>query len=330
MTIAAPLEDAVPSADNELLALRAAELYYQDDKTQDEIGRMLGITRWKVGRLLTFARDHGIVRIQIVHPRSRQYALERRLRERFGLVDAVVVAAATTEPDRQARVAGAAADYLESLALDSVSVGVSWGRTVSAVADRLADGWAQAISVVQINGGVSLTANVDTAAATAVTIARKAAGSAALLPSPAVLERVETKRLIESDRTVAAVLDLAARASVYLYSAGVATAGSALVDSGYLTAEDISELVRRGAVGDVVGRYIDAEGIVVDDTLDARTIGIDIDQLRAAATAIFVVAGEAKHEIARAVVSNGLCTVLITDETTAVALLQQPTSKDKS
>ena len=330
MTIAAPIEDSAPEGDTELLAVRAAELYYEDDKTQDEIGAILGITRWKVGRLLSFARERGIVRIEIVHPRSRQPALERQLRERFGLADAIVVAERASGTEPQDRVTRAAADYLAGLALETTSLGVSWGRTVSAVADHLREGWARAISVVQINGGVSLTASIDTAAATAVTIARKGGGSAALLPSPAILERVETKRLIESDRTVAAVLDLAARASVYLYSAGVATGGSALVDSGYLTRADIAELVRRGAVGDVVGRYIDAAGVVVDDALDARTIGIDIDQLRAAETAIFVVAGEAKHEIARAVVSSGLCTTFITDEATAIALLQEPTSKDKS
>jgi deoxyribonucleoside regulator len=45
--------------DNELLAVRAAELYYQENKTQDEIGAILHITRWKVGRLITQAREQG-------------------------------------------------------------------------------------------------------------------------------------------------------------------------------------------------------------------------------------------------------------------------------
>ena len=49
--------------DADLLAVRAAELYYKEDKTQDEIGSLLGITRWKVGRLLTEAKARGIIRI---------------------------------------------------------------------------------------------------------------------------------------------------------------------------------------------------------------------------------------------------------------------------
>lgn len=48
------------------LALRAARLYYDDGKTQDEIGEILSITRWKAGRLLALARDTGIVAISIV------------------------------------------------------------------------------------------------------------------------------------------------------------------------------------------------------------------------------------------------------------------------
>jgi deoxyribonucleoside regulator len=108
---------------------------------------------------------------------------------------------------------------------------------------------------------------------------------------------------------------------VYLYSAGVADGTSALVDSGYLTPADIAKLVALGAVGDVVGRYIDASGRIVDEALDERTIGLGLDQLRAARTSIFVVAGAVKHEIARAVVSSELCTVIITDEATATSLL---------
>ncbi len=175
---------------------------------------------------------------------------------------------------------------------------------------------------MQINGGVSLNRRPGAAATMAATIAQRGSGQAVLLPSPAILERLETKRAIEADRTVADVLALAATASAYLYSAGVADASSVLVESGYLTPDDVAELVRKGAVGDVVGRYIDANGHIVDPGLDERTVGLGLDELRSAATAIFVVAGETKHDVARAIVMSGLCTVLVSDEDTARALLE--------
>jgi deoxyribonucleoside regulator len=305
--------------DTELQAVRVAELYYDENKTQDEIGALLGVTRWKVGRLLTRARTSGIVRIEIVHPRARRLGVERELRERFGLRDAVVIPDAD---DVSSRVAQAAADYLTALRPVPRTLGISWGRTLDGIANHLQDGWASGVTVVQINGGVSLNRRAGTAATTAVTIAAKATGQAVLLPSPAILERPETKLAIEADRTVAAVLERAGAASAYLYSAGVADESSVLVDSGYLTSADVAELVRRGAVGDVVGRYIDANGNTVDPGLDERTVGLGLDRLRAAKTAIFVVAGDAKHDVARAVVTSGLCTVLVTDESTARALME--------
>lgn len=309
--------------DPELLTVRVAELYYDENKTQDEIGGLLKLTRWKVGRLLSQARERGIVRIEIVHPRARRLTLERDLVDRFGLTDAIVVPTPSGPDELRTHVGQAAADYLASLRPVPRTLGISWGRTLSDIADRLEQGWATGVTVVQINGGVSLNKRRGTAANTAVTIAQKANGHATLLPSPAILERVETKLAIEGDRTVAGVLELASSANAYLFSAGVADESSVLVDSGYLAPADVIELVRKGAVGDVVGRYIDANGNIVDPGLDERTVGVSLDQLRAARTAIFVVDGEAKHAVARAIVTSGLCTVIVTDEETAKALMEE-------
>ncbi|MEO6309128.1 MAG: sugar-binding domain-containing protein [Leifsonia sp.] len=308
---------------DELLSIRAAELYYEENKTQDEIGSILRLTRWKVGRLLAQAKASGFIRIEIMHPRARRLPLERRLREVMGLTDAIVVSSAGVSSDEelQSRTAQAAADYLTSLRPIPRTLGLSWGRTLHDVSLHLKQGWAPGVNVVQINGGVSLSKRTGTAATTAVTIAEKASGSATLLPSPAILERLETKRAIEADRAVAAVLSLGKEASAYLYSAGQADASSALVDSGYLTAAQIDVLVQKGAVGDIVGRYVDNSGAIVDPELDERTLGISLTQLRRATLAIAVISGRQKHAIARAVVTSGLCTVFVTDEATALAVL---------
>ena len=306
--------------DDELLAVRVAELAYDEGKTQDEIGALLGISRWKAGRLLAQAREQGIVRIEIVHPRARRLSLERALCERYGLKAANVVPA--PEGFELERVAQAAADLLTSLRPVPRTLAVSWGRTLTAVSESLADGWANGITVVQTNGGVTVNRRSGSAASLAATIAQRGHGQAVLLPSPAILERVETKQAIEADRIVAGVLAQAAHAHTYLFTAGACDPNSAHVENGYLTADDIAELARRGAVGDVLGRYIDADGNIVDAELDARTVGIGLDALRAAERAIFVTAGPSKHDIARTVVSTGLCSIAVTDENTARALLE--------
>lgn len=309
--------------DDELLMVRVAELSYDENKTQDEIGALLGISRWKVGRLLVQARERGIVRIEIVHPRARRLGLERALTEQYGLKDAVVVPSAD-EPDALlTRVAAAAADLLTTLRPVPRVLAVSWGRTLTAVADALPQGWARGVTVVQANGGVSLNRRSGGAASVAVTMAQRGGGQAVLLPSPAILERIETKQAIEADRTIAGILDQAANANTFLFTAGPCDPASAHVENGYLSTDDIAELAGRGAVGDVLGRYIDADGNIVDPQLDARTVGVALQRVRSAPRSIFVTAGAAKHDIARTVVSNGLCSVLVTDESTAQALLEE-------
>ena len=308
---------------DELLSIRAAELYYEENLTQEQIGRSLQITRWKVGRLLTQAKEEGFVRIEILHSRARRPQLERRLREERGLRDAVVVSQAgiRSDDELQQRVAQAAADHLTALRPSPRVLGVSWGRTLADIAHHLREGWSSGTDVVQINGGLSMSAQPGTAAATAVGIAHKGGGGATLLPSPAILEHRATKEAIEADRVVARVLGIARSADAYLYSAGAADHRSVHVDSGYLSEADIDRLVAAGAVGDVVGRYIDAAGRVVDAALDARTVGLSLDELRRADVAVAAIAGEAKRAVAAAVVASGLCTVLITDESTARHLL---------
>lgn len=309
--------------DKGLLAVRVAELYYQENKTQDEIGGLLDLSRFKVGRLLAQARADGIVRIEIVHPRARRLGLERELRERFGLTETVVVPASSSPDEDLHRVAQAAADFLAALRPAPRTLAVSWGRTLTAVADRLPEGWARGVTVVQMNGGVSVNRRPGSAASLAATIAKRAAGHAVLLPSPAILDRLETKQAIESDRTIAGVLDQASQADAYLFTAGVCDASSAHVENGYLSRDDIEQLTRRGAVGDVLGRYIDADGNIVDPELDSRTLGLGFESLRGAELAVFVTAGPAKHDLARTVVRSGLCTAMVTDEDTARALLNE-------
>jgi deoxyribonucleoside regulator len=310
--------------DEELLAVKAAELYYEEGKSQQEIGELLKLTRWKVGRLLALAKERGFIRIEIVHPRARRLPLERQLRETFGLNDAVVVPDSDLDDadDLHVRVIIAAAEYLTALRPIPRVLGISWGRTLHDVAGQLSEGWANGVNVVQLNGGVSLNRRASSAATTAVTIASKASGSTTLLPSPAILEHAATREAIESDRTVASVLEAGRNASAFLYSAGVPDSSSVLVQSGYLTKEDVAELVRKGAVGDVLGRYIDADGNIVDPGLNYRTLGLELDELRKATVAIAVVAGPAKNDICRAVVTSGLCTVLVTNESCANYLLE--------
>lgn len=317
------------TVDDDLLAVRAAELYYQEDKTQDQIGSLLGITRWKVGRLLAEAKAQGVIRIEIVHPQARRLGMEHELIEAFGFDGCVVVP--HDDPDALAeRVARAAADYLVAMRPRTHRLGVSWGKTLHRVAQMLPDRWATSLSVVQVNGGISHSAQPGLASATATMIAHKAGGTVTLLPTPAIVEREETKLVLERDKGVAGVLRQAEECDTFLFSAGPTSEVSIHIQSGYIDREDIARLQKLGAVGDLWGRYITADGKIADEALDRRTLGLPLEVLSRAARSIAVVHGSDKHDVALAIAKNHLATVMITDEGTAQFLLTSAQNRRES
>lgn len=309
--------------DYEDLLLRVAEMYYEGEQTQEQIGRRLHLTRWKVGRLLSEARTAGIVRIEIVHPRHRRHADERAVIERYGLRDAVVVPGDVDgDVELRDRVAAAAARYLADLSPPPRTLGVSWGRTLDAVAAQIQPGWTRGVHVVQVNGGLSRTRRATSASDMASRLAHHGGGTVTPLSVPAIVEKDATREALEGDRSVAGVLELARHCGAFLFSPGALAHDSVLVESGYLSSADVDGIAAAGGVGDVVGRFIDGEGGVVRDELDRRTLGVTLSDLRAGPWSIAVVAGAAKHRVCRAVVASRICNVLITDHHTAAHLLE--------
>jgi deoxyribonucleoside regulator len=94
-----------------------------------------------------------------------------------------------------------------------------------------------------------------------------------------------------------------------------------LVQSGFLTAAEMAALRAKGAVGDLLGHFIDARGGIVDPALDARTVGLDPVQCREKPVSIAVSAGAAKHRAVLACLRARFMTILVTDEATTTFLL---------
>lgn len=302
--------------------LHAAQLYYERDLTQEDIAHRLSVTRWKVGRLLARARQSGLVRIEICHPAARLHPLEQALVERFGLAEAVVLPSQDDEERMLDTVAVAAANYLCDLRPVPAQVGVSWGRTMSAVAHHVQPGWGHHVQVVQVKGCVSRSSRPTSATDIAARFAHAGGGQMRLLPAPAIVERAGTRRALECDRAIRNTLDLARQAPVKIFGLGALTEESVLVESGYLSRADIARLRAAGAVGDINSRFISADGQLVDLDLDARTLGLELSELASATWSIAVAAGRTKHRVILGGLRSKTFNVLITDEYAAVSTLE--------
>ena len=305
--------EADVNVDREAQMLRAAQLYYYDNLTQGAIADRLNCTRWTVGRLLEEARESGIVTISVNHPRARIPKLEKALIKTFGLTDAIVVKRQSSAEGALNLVASMAADYVTEMRPVPRSMGIAWGRTLTAVARAMPESWTYGLEVYQTYGGLTRS-NDDVVADSIGLMARRGRGVGHMLPAPAIVSDVDLGRRLRRERSVADTLSAAP---------GVLEVGSVLVRSGFLTERGLSRLQEMGAVTDIFSHFLDCEGNPVSHELEERTIAISLDSVRKAKMSIAVAAGTVKAVPLYVALKSKLASVAIIDEVLAEAVLEQ-------
>lgn len=314
--------EADVNVDREVQMLRAAQLYYYDNLTQGAIADRLNCTRWTVGRLLEEARESGIVTISVNHPRARIPKLEKALVKTFGLTDAIVVKRQSSAEGALNLVASMAADYVTEMRPIPQSMGIAWGRTLTAVARAMPESWTYGLQVYQTYGGLTRS-NDDVVADSIGLMARRGRGVGHMLPAPAIVSDVDLGRRLRRERSVADTLSAAPSSDMLVFSPGVLEVGSVLVRSGFLTERGLSRLQEMGAVTDIFSRFLDREGNPVSHELEERTIAISLDSVRKAKMSIAVAAGAVKAVPLYVALKSKLASVAIIDEVLAEAVLEQ-------
>src|SRR5574340_1103337 len=135
--------------------VRAAWLYHIEGLTQEQVARVMKVSRAKVIRLLAAARDTGVVRIRIDAKGIDQIALERRLTRELGLQEALVVPSPADAAMTAAVVGQAAGAYIADQMRDGMSIGVGWGSTLSMSLKAIGAQQRQRVSVISLLGGMT-------------------------------------------------------------------------------------------------------------------------------------------------------------------------------
>ena len=300
--------------EHELLA-RLANRYYTDGQTQEALAREFGLSRAKVQRLLDRARATGVVDIRIAAPSWLRLDLERRLRERFGLAEAIV-APARDDPDAQREeVARVAARYLERHLVDGAVVAVSHGRDTGEVPRFFRPAHRVDATFVSAMGGSPHT----DAPTNPNDIARRwltdAAARAVALYAPAYVESDATRDGLLRQEAVAETLSHGGSTADRSRSSGSA-APTTVHDGPHAAASRTRRCAGSdaGAVGDVLGNYVDVDGGRLDRAETARLIGLSVDDLHRVETVVAVVSEREKPLAIRGVLRTGVVDVLIVDE----------------
>ncbi|WP_442884877.1 sugar-binding transcriptional regulator [Arthrobacter sp. Soc17.1.1.1] len=306
-------------------ALRAAQMYYLQDLTMDAIARELRTSRSTVSRLLSMARETGLVQIQVNNPSERAPALEQHIRRRFGVEAHVVpVADSVSDSDVLDRVAIQAARTIGPLVDSNAIIGVAWGSTLSAVSHHLTRKQTHDSTIVQLNGaGNTQTTGITYASEILRRFGQAYGARVEQFPVPAFFDHAGTKTAMWEERSVRRILDLQRRMTMAIFGVGSIGSGipSHVYSGGYLDGDDLEALEADAVVGDVATMFFRADGSHRDVMLNRRSTGPDLDELRKVRRRICVVSGESKIHGLRGALAAGLATDLILDEGSAQRLV---------
>jgi deoxyribonucleoside regulator len=143
-----------------------------------------------------------------------------------------------------------------------------------------------------------------------------------LLPLPAIVDHIVVKQAIEADRHIRRVLDLGRQANIAIFTVGVPSPNSVLIQTEYFS-EEVLEMIYAKAAGDICSRYFDRNGVICDDYLNQRTIGIELGELAQKEQSILVAGGMSKIDAIYGALQGGYANTLITDQFTAKSLLDK-------
>lgn len=308
--------------------LKVARMYYHLGLTTTEIARQLGVARPTISRLLTWARSSGLVEFRIVDHRERQFSLESRLEQVFGVADVKVV---PQHPDssvaeRQRAVAAFTAHLLNSLVEPGTTISLAWGATISLLAEKLIPKPLPDVDIVQLNGSGNSGLGITYAADIVAAFAENYNARAHLMPIPAYFDDPATKEAMFAERAIARTRALAAQADIALFSIGVPDADSYIYRAGYVEQSELDSLRAQGVVGDIGTMFFRADGSHDDIALNRRSSGPALTSLAQHRHAICLVAGRDKIEGVRGALRGGFLNTLVIDEPSAEELLSREES----
>ena len=316
-----------PEALKAAIALKAAKMYYLQDLTMGAIATELRTSRSSVSRLLSFARESGLVDIRITSPFDRGSALEQAIHERFGVTAHVVpMPESISDVDRLERVAMTAGRIVGGFVDSNMVIGVAWGSTVGAISRHLVAKPVHNTVVVQLNGaGNTQTTGIDYASEILQRFSSAYSAQIQQFPVPAFFDDPRTKEGLWRERSTKRLLDIQARLDLALFGLGspFAEIPSQVYIGGYLDAEDYRSLSEDGAVGDVATVFYRPDGTSSDIALNSRASGPSLDRLRKVARRVCVVSGVQKLASLRGALAAGLITDLVLDESLASRVVEQ-------
>ncbi len=312
------------SSRDELLAF-VAEKYYLEDHRQTDIAGMIGLTRSAVSRMLTEAREKGIVEIVVHHPFQYDHKLEEKLKSVLGLkhVSVVVFNNQSSYDDLRKQLGKAASRLLDALIKPGYKIGVAWGTTVQATIEAFDANPVPDTRVIQLVGVLGSTRHAYSAQTLVERLAHKIGGEGMYLYTPFIVENQQTAASLMEDPTVEEAISIGRQCDIALMGIGTTKPEfCSLYRGNHISLNELETIQSAGAVGDVCALYYGIEGDLSKVDFHQRRIGTSFDGLSNINTRLAVAGNIEKAEAILGAACGGFINSLVTDNLAAGRVLE--------
>ncbi|MDP9573044.1 MULTISPECIES: sugar-binding transcriptional regulator [Rhizobium/Agrobacterium group] len=304
------------------LRLRAAWLYYNQGMTQKDVAEKLGISRSTVIRLLDEAMKRSDVQIWINEGIEDFVALSIDLEKAYGLDEAVIIPTGSDKVGDIAKGVGLAlGQFLSEVVPDNATIGVGWGRTMTASLSSFRPPRRENCKVVSLLGGIVAVHQTNPLDYT-WRLASALGAECYMFLAPLLVDSIETKRALIEKCGLSTLYALAENLDLAIVSCGDIGPHSTSLSEGFISKQTLDELVAAGCVCDTMFNFIDAEGRSVDHPINNHAMSIDLDTLKKAKHIVLASGGAHRATAIRATIKRIGCNTLITDEAAARALME--------
>lgn len=295
------------------LMLQAAEMYFLGDDSRAAIGELLGISRFRVARLLKEARESGLVNITLMRPDGLDPDRANKLKSLWGL-DRAIVVPWLPEDDLVQVLAEAAASYLIEHVDQSDILGLPSGRTVSRVS-RLIKALPEC-TIVQIAGVAAAASLWESPTETTRRFTQLTTGRSYPIFAPIVLSSLQAAESLRREPGIQEAYALFPRLTKAMVAIAPWRSGQSMIHDS-VSEKDQNFVSSFNPAAEVLANILDADGNEIVPEFSERALTIPLKLLKKVPDVIAVAGGETKHEAVLAAIRANFINTLVTDSRTA-------------
>jgi len=318
---------SIGAAQRYYLKLKASHYCYEKGYTQSQAAKMLGISRNTLGKMLTEARQEGIVQVKIVDIRNTGHfiGMETQLMEQYGLLDVKIVDCVEESRSQvNSRIAEEAARYVERILTSGMRVGLAWGRTLDLMVRQMRPNSSiTGLEVTTLLGsGGTITSRVQPGGIVQRFL-EKFDGKGYIINAPYFCRTAQLCATLKQEPHIREVLDRARQSDIALVGIGERPTMESCAEAGLdFTPDIVRQLGEAHAVGDICNNFFDVRGELCRTELIEKLLAVELADFARMGRVIALAGGANKSDSVLGALRGKYIDVLITDPFTAKKVLE--------